>query len=75
MKNQQLLRGIIIALIGVFFIYWAQTHSPNAGLGNIVSNELSGSYTLSTGWYYSSLIIGILIAAAGILHSYKAVKK
>ncbi|MEQ9404583.1 MAG: hypothetical protein RIM99_13410 [Cyclobacteriaceae bacterium] len=68
-KNKQ--TGTILALIGAFVIYWAQTHSPKAKPGQIVGNELSGSYTMSETSYYISLIAGIVLAVYGI---YKIVK-
>ena len=60
------LQGIITALVGAFVIYWAYAHSPKAGLGKIVGNELSGSYTMSEIWYYISLALGIVIAVFGV---------
>ena len=66
--------GIFALVMGAFIIYWALTHSPKAGLGQIVSNELSGSYTMSTEAYYVSLVLGGLIAAVGLLRTYKSMK-
>ena len=43
--------GIVLILVGAFTVYWAQTHSPQAGVGQIVGNALSGSYTMSEGSY------------------------
>lgn len=62
---------VIIALVGAFIVYWAQTHSPKGSLGQIVGNELSGSYTMSESSYYISLIAGIALVVYGI---YKFVK-
>lgn len=64
--------AIIIILIGVFVIYWAQTHSPNAKFGQIVGNQLSGSYTMGEAGYYFSLILGIGVLVLGI---YRFVKR
>ena len=64
MKKKQ--QGIIMALIGAFVIYWAYAHSPKAGFGKIVGNELAGSYTMSETWYYISLTIGIALAVYGV---------
>ena len=55
MKNKQ--QGIIMALIGAFVIYWAYAHSPKAGFGKIVGNELAGSYTMSETWYSVWLLV------------------
>ena len=74
MKNQQLLKAIILLLVGVFMLYWAQSHSPNAGMGKIISNELSGSYTMDAGWYYISMLLGSIVTVIGALRLYKAVK-
>ena len=68
------IQGIIMLAVGAFIIYWAVTHSPKAGLGQIVSNELSGSYTMGEGAYYASLVVGTVIAALGLLKTYKAMK-
>ena len=63
-KNMQ--QAIIFILIGAFFIYWAIDHSPKAGLGKIVGNELGGSYTMSETWYYITLVIGAALAVLGV---------
>ena len=68
-KNQ--LQAIIYVLIGAFFIYWAQTHSPKAGLGKVIGNELSGSYTMSETWYYITLFAGIAIGTIGIIRFFR----
>ena len=60
------LQGIIIGLIGAFVIYWAQTHSPKAKLGQIIGNQISGSYTMSETSYYLSLALGIGLVAYGV---------
>lgn len=70
-KKQESLKGLIIALIGIFFIYWAQTHSPKAGLGKMISNELSGSYTLSENWFYITMIFGVAATVLGLFKIYK----
>lgn len=57
MKGKQL--SIILGLIGAFIIYWAQTHSPKAGIGQIVGNELAGSYTMDETSYFLSLVAGV----------------
>lgn len=74
MKNQELIKGIILFVVGAFIIYWAQAHSPNADFGKMLSNELSGSYTMGKTWYYISFFIGVLLSLAGIVRSYKAIK-
>ena len=71
MKNN-VLQAIILLLVGGFFIYWAQSHSPVAGLVEKLGNELSGSYTLSETWYYITLGIG---AALGVMGVFKLLKK
>ncbi len=58
--------GLVMLFIGAFVIYWAQTHSPNAGIGQVVGNAISGSYTMSENAYYISLIAGIAIGAYGV---------
>lgn len=69
-----LARGLALLLVAAFIIYWAITHSPKAGVGQIISNELSGSYTMSSGAYYATLIVGIVLGILGILRVYKSMK-
>lgn len=64
--KKNILQAIIFILVGAFFIYWAQAHSPKAGVGRMIGNELSGSYTMSENWYYISLVIGAGLAVVGI---------
>ncbi len=66
------LQGIIFGLIGAFVIYWAQTHSPKAKLGQIIGNELSGSYNMSETSYYLSLAVGIGLVAYGLFRLVKS---
>ena len=74
-KNKQnVFQGAILGLVGVFLIYWAQTHSPNNGIGNMIKREFSGSYTLSESWYYVCLGLGIVAAVLGLLKVYKSIK-
>ena len=68
-----LIRGILFIAVGIFCIYWAQTHSPK-DLGQVIGNNLSGSYTLSEPWYYGLLGIGILVGVIGILRTFKSMK-
>ena len=74
MKSKNLIVGIILIALGAFIIYWAQTHSPNAGIGKMITNELSGSYTMSETWYYVSMVGGTVIGIIGILRAFKAMK-
>ncbi|MFY0600079.1 MAG: hypothetical protein JXR03_10440 [Cyclobacteriaceae bacterium] len=69
-----LVRGLVLIGVGAFVIYWAISHSPKAGLGKIISNEVSGSYTMSEGVYYATLIVGIILAALGLMRTYKSMK-
>jgi len=68
-----LVRGIVLIAVGAFVIYWAVTHSPKAGVGQIISNEISGSYTMGEGAYYASLVVGTVLAVLGIIRTYKSV--
>ncbi len=68
-----MIRGIALLAIGIFIIYWAQTHSPN-DLGKVIGNTFSGSYTMSEPWYYISLGLGILIGIVGVLRTFKSMK-
>lgn len=70
MKKEKLI-GIIITLVGIFMIYWTQSHSPNAKLGKIIGNQLSGSYTMSEPGYYVSLLLSVGVVAFGL---YKFIK-
>lgn len=65
--------GIVLIAIGIFLIYWAQTHSPN-DLGQVIGNSLTGSYTLSEPWYYVCLGSGILVGVIGVLRTFKSMK-
>lgn len=69
-----LIRGLVLIGVGAFVIYWAVTHSPKAGLGKMITNELSGSYTMGEGAYYASLVVGTVLAVLGILRTYKSIK-
>jgi hypothetical protein len=65
MKKSRQIPLVVIAL-GAFTIYWAQTHSPKAGVGQIMGNAISGSYTMSETNYYICLGLGIALAAFGV---------
>ena len=69
-----MIKGVIFILLGIFVLYWSQTHSPNAGMGKIISNELSGSYAMGEGWYYFSIVVGTAFAALGAIRIYKSQK-
>lgn len=69
-----LVRGLVLIAVGAFVIYWAVTHSPKGGIGQIVSNEISGSYTMGEGTYYASLVVGTVLAVLGVLRTYKSMK-
>jgi len=69
MKNTK--SGIISILLGAFFIYWAETHSPKK-IGQAIGNAFSGSYTMNETSYYICLGVGVVLAIFGIL---KLVKK
>lgn len=73
MKNTGLIRGIVFIAIGIFLIYWAQTHNPNE-VGQVIKNQFGGSYTLPEPWYYVCLGGGILVGILGILRAYKSMK-
>ena len=68
-----MIRGILFIAVGLFMIYWAQTHSPK-DLGNVVGNAISGSYTMSEPWYYVCLGAGILVGVVGVLRTYKSMR-
>lgn len=73
MKNAGLLRGILMIALGIFLIYWAQTHSPK-DVGQVIGNAISGGYTLSEPWYYGCLGAGILVGIVGVLRTFKSMK-
>lgn len=66
MMKKNIKSGLIFLLVGAFFIYWAETHSPKK-LGQAIGNVFSGSYTMDETSYYICLIIGIAAALFGIL--------
>lgn len=65
--------GVLLIAVGIFCVYWAETHSPR-NVGKIIENTLTGSYTLSEPWYYVCLGFGILIGIVGVLRTYKFMK-
>ncbi|WP_296623321.1 hypothetical protein [Marivirga sp.] len=68
-----LLIGIILIAIGSFIIYWAIDHSPNAPIGERVTDLLEeNSYRMSEAWYYTSLIAGSIIALLGLRNLLKS---
>lgn len=71
--NKGTISGVVFVGIGIFLVYWAETHSPK-DLGKVIGNELSGSYTLSEPWYYVCLGAGILVGILGVLRTYKSMK-
>ncbi|WP_176214658.1 DUF3185 family protein [Reichenbachiella faecimaris] len=64
--NKNIKSGIIYLLVGAFFIYWAESHSPKK-IGQAIGNAFSGSYTMDETSYYVCLIIGIAAALFGVL--------
>jgi hypothetical protein len=58
--------GAALIGLGVFFIYWAQMHSPKQ-MGKMLGNAMSGSYTMSETSYYVSLALGIVIGIYGVM--------
>lgn len=58
--------AILYLLIGGFFIYWAETHSPKK-IGQAIGNAFSGSYTMDETSYYICLGVGIAICVFGVL--------
>ncbi len=68
-----MIRGLVMLAVGIFMIYWAQTHSPN-NLGKVIGNAVSGSYSMSEPWYYVCLGLGIVLGIVGVLRTYKSMK-
>ncbi|MFY0607336.1 MAG: hypothetical protein JXR10_11500 [Cyclobacteriaceae bacterium] len=68
-----MIRGLAMLAVGIFMIYWAQTHSPK-DFGKVIGNAVSGSYTMSEPWYYICLGVGILLGVVGVLRTYKSMK-
>ena len=64
--------GILLLVVGLVIVYWAYNHSPHAGIGNMMINEFSGSFTLSKPAYAGVTIGGIIFAILGL---YKIFKK
>ena len=65
---------LFFAALGAFVIYWAMTHSPKAGIGQISKNFFSGSYTMSEPWFYVSMAFGIVLCGFGVLKWLKVIK-
>lgn len=69
-----MIKGLVLLGLGAFIIYWALTHSPKAGLGQMITNEVSGSYTMGEPAYYASLVVGTIIGVLGVISLYKSTK-
>jgi len=68
-----LLSGIILVAIGAFVIYWAIDHSPNASIGEKVGDLLEeDAYRMSEAWYYTSLVVGSIVALLGLRNLLKS---
>lgn len=68
-----MIRGVVMIAVGIFLIYWAQSHSPK-DFGRVIGNAVSGGYTLSEPWYYACFGVGLLVGIVGILRTYKSMK-
>ncbi|WP_421894014.1 hypothetical protein [Marinoscillum sp.] len=68
-----MIRGLLFIAVGLFLIYWAQTHTRK-NLGNLIDGMSSESYTMSEPWYYACLGLGILVGVVGVLRTYKSMK-
>ena len=58
--------GLIFLVIGLAVMFWAYSHSPYAGIGDKLANELSGSFTLTKLQFAGSMIGGAVLAVWGI---------
>lgn len=68
-----LLSGIILIAIGAFIIYWSIDHSPNASIGDKVTDLLEDdAYRMSEAWYYTSLVAGSIVALLGLRNLLKS---
>ncbi|HEX9651777.1 MAG TPA: DUF3185 family protein [Cyclobacteriaceae bacterium] len=72
MKLPKLLVGIVLLVIGIFVIYWAYNHSPEAGLGDRIVDALEGEKVLSKTTYYTMLVSGTLLIILGITRTVKS---
>jgi drug/metabolite transporter (DMT)-like permease len=70
--NKKYILGIIYLSLGVFILFWAQNHSPESGIGEKLSRELSGDYTMSKEGYYFSMVAGALMVVFGAARIFKA---
>lgn len=68
-----LIKGIIFLVVGVFCIYWTQTHAPG-NVGEQLLKKAEGSYSLSEPWYYASMIFSVVLSIIGGVIIYKEVK-
>lgn len=68
------LKGIIFVAVGVFCLYWTQTHAPS-NMGEQLLRKASGSYSLSEPWYYASLALGAVLVIFGGMSIYREAKK
>lgn len=71
--KSSLIKGIIFLAVGIFCIYWTQTHAPG-NMGEELLKKAGGSYSLSEPWYYASLALGAILTIYGGFSIYKEVK-
>ncbi len=65
--TKSLLKGLLIIALGAFIIFYAVDHSPHAPLGQQITDILdTNEYRMSEFWYYSCLLLGVLVAVFGI---------
>lgn len=72
MKLIKPLIAIIVFGIGIFLVFWAYNHSPEAGLGERIADVLEGEKALSKTSYYSMMVAGSVMILTGVVRLVKS---
>lgn len=64
--------AIISLGVGIFLIFWAYNHSPEASLGDRITDVLEGEKALSKTSYYTMMVAGGILVISGIIRLVKS---
>lgn len=74
MKSGKILAGLIALAIGVFLIFYAVNHGPNADISKKVGNFLQGEDNLSQTAYYLMMAGGVVFGLFGLSQIFRGKK-